>query len=365
MRKITLAAAVLLCLLLFPTAVRADTPSAPLKEVRVAGLWPHKAFWPGQQATFLRTKLYATASYLLLFRQPGQDMPGAEQLFYGRTLIGKTYTINGLFELKRKGAGSHYFWQLTRPGEEPVWVRDTINTPLDNLPFATPEDTAAEHKQIAGLENLAGTTVWINRNIAAPPQLSADLGHLTPLTVTGFKSAGPFSEAYTLFLDRADGEPLTWTVGITGERTAYSNRQFYKFLTRAFYLQDPATLYPKWPAGVWPHVKNREVRVGWDKPMVLMSWDHPDKLERIVLGPDKGLERWSYSGKHLFFKDATLVKIKVPKPPQAKGEPSLARKPSPKPGGKDADKSDADDGLLEVSEAVKTEKKVESKKEAD
>lgn len=335
MKKLLLLTAFLL--LLAPTAFAQPIPASP-------ALWPHKADWAGRPAVIFPAKLYATASYLLLYRQPGEELSGVEQLALGRRLAGRAFTVQGLYELKKPGADPRHYWLLAAPGEQ-VWVRDTKDTPLANLPFALDSEINAENKKIAELTALAGATVWIDANRVAAADLSAPLGHLSPLTVVAFKSTGPFSDVYTLTLQPTEGAPVVWAVKITGgQAAAYSNAQFAALLARSFFRQEPRTLFPHWAEHLWPLVAAREVRVGWDKEMALMSWGDPDKVEKAAKGPDKDLEIWQYAGnRHLYFKDKLLVKIKIPDPAAKPGTTKPAGTP----------KTPDDDGLMEVQSAVK------------
>lgn len=376
MKKLILT--LLAALLIAPAALAQPTPttkSTPTTQpapavpaaVRASALWPHKADWVGRQATIFPARLYATASYLLLYPQPGQELSGVDQLALGRRLAGRTFTIQGLYELKKAKAISEYYWLLTSP-QEKVWVRDTRESQTAALPFALDSEIAADAKKISELSALADATVWIDRNRTRPGDLSAPVGHLAPLTVVAFKSAGPFSDIYTLTLQQEDGTPLVWTVKTTGSgATAYSNGQFAALFAKNFYRQEPRTLFPRWAEHLWPLIAAREIRVGWDKEMVLMSWGDPDKkTEKIEEGPNKGLEKWQYPGSHhLYFRDKLLVKIKLPDPAfkpdpasKAPAKPGASDKPTAKQGKSPRDpKNTEPEGLIEVTGAIKKDDK--------
>lgn len=317
--------------------------------------WPRKADWVGQQATVYPAKLYATASYLLVFPQPGLETSGADQLFFARTLAGKTFTIKGLFKLT-KPAGVEYYWQLAGPSGKPAWVKDTADGPLALLPFALNSEIAAENAATADLAALAGTPVWINRNLVAAPDLTAAVGHLAPLTIAGFRSSGPFGDTYALTLRQEDGSQVVWSLGSTGARTAYSNRDFLSRVGKSFFRKNPQGLFPAWAETLWPLIRAREIRTGWDREMVLMSWGDPDTTEKVIEGPDKGLERWRYGGTNLYFRDKQLVKIKIPDPAMV----------NVKPAKDDKGKSAKGDGTIEVAKAGKNDdgKPADNKSEA-
>lgn len=372
MKKLTVLIAIFLLLAALPALVQAaedspPAPTAPPGELQVfdARLWPPKADWPGQKVSFVPAKLYASASYLLVFNQPGQEITGADQLFFTRKLVGKTYTIQGLYELTKKGAAPEYYWRLDGPnGQAAAWVKDTRGGLLANMPFVLGREIAEENKLRAELEALSDKKVWIDRNRVAKSELSADVDHLVPLTITGFKSAGPFSELYVMTFEQANGEPLVWQLSATGNRAAYSHSQYLQLFQRDFYGQDPVSLHPEWPAAVWGLIKAREIRVGWTKEMVAMSWGEADKHEIIELGPNKGLTQWRYpEGYRLYFKEKTLVKIRIPKPADKNKNQAIT------PSGKDTmhnkdGKEPKDDGLIDVPGAAKVQK-VDKPQEVD
>lgn len=304
--------------------------------------WPQKADWVGQQATVYPAKLYANASYLLVFRQPGQAVSGADQLFFARTLAGQPFTVRGLFKLTKQ-AGVEYYWQLAGTGGKTAWVKDNPDGPLSLLPFALNSEIAAENAAVAGLAALAGTPVWISRNLIAAPELTAAVGHLAPLTIVGFKSSGPFGDVYSLTLRQENGAHMVWTIGSTGARTVYSNRQFAVRVEKSLFRQNPQTLFPHWAENLWPLIRAREIRTGWDREMVLMSWGDPETTEKTIEGPEKGLERWRYGATNLYFRDKLLAKIKIP-------DPTLAKANTAKD---DNRKSAKGDGTIEVSGASK------------
>ncbi len=349
----------LLILLVFITA--ALSPALPAAAgPGQAGLtavapWPGKADWIGQSATIYPAKLYASASYLLIFRQPGEDISGVDQLALSRKLAGQTFVINGLYKLPAAGEAK-YYWQLTGPGGGAVWVKDSADGPLAALPFALRSEIAAENMAIDELNALAGATLWVNRNLFAPGELPG-IGHLAPLTVAGFKSAGPFSDTYVLTLRQEDGSPAVWTAAATGRRTAYGNVHFAALVAKNFFRQDPTTLFPHWAESLWPLVRAREIRTGWDREMVLMSWGDPEKSEKVAKGPEKGLEEWRYGSYHLYFRDKLLEKIKLPDPAAVKkalpGDKSAALEIKP-PDGKAGDKI-KEPPMIEVTSAVKKE----------
>lgn len=328
-----------------------------------AKLWPLKAAWPGQKVGFFRAKLYASASYLLVFPQPGQAIAGVDQLFFARKLIGKTYTIQGLYKLPTKGA-AEYYWRLDGPaGEAPVWVKDSQAGQLSSLPFVLGREIAEENRQIADLQALKGKMVWINRNHIVAGELSGNIGHLQPLTIVSFKSAGPFSETYSISFTQADGAALVWELKPTGSRAAYNHSQFREIFRQSFYDQDPLSLHPDWQPAVRELIKDREIRVGWDSDMVLMSWGEPDRRNTIEIGPEKGLTLWLYpEGAHLYFKGKNLVKIKIPRPADSRNKGPQIR-PADQTGAAGKDKSGQDGDLMDVPGAAK-ERKSENAKEA-
>lgn len=298
----------LLAALLFPALpILAEPEPAELSAVTP---WPQKADWVGQQAAIIPAKLNASASYLLVFPKPGQDISGVDQLFLARKYIGQSFTIEGLYQQQTKRAAA-YYWRLVGPEGSTVWVRDYPAGQLSALPFALPSEFDAENKVIAELTSLAGTTVWINRNLITASELSTDVGHLEPLTITAFKSNGPFSDTYSLAFRQANGEPVVWELKPAGKRAAFSTSQFYALVQQDLYRQDPQDQFPLW-ADIWPLIKAREIRVGWDREMVLMSWGTPTSVEKVLKGPEKGLERWGYGSNHLYFEGKQLAKIKIP-----------------------------------------------------
>lgn len=311
-----------------------------------APAWPAKAAWVGQQATVVPAKIYASASYLLIFREPGKDISGVDQLFLARKHIGQTFTIQGLHQLTQKGATTQYFWKLTGTDGTVLWVRDYPEAELTGLPFALAGEIEAEKRVIAEITSLVGTTLWIDRNLIPAAELTAPVSHLDPLTVTAFKSAGPFSEAYSLSLRREDGTPVVWTVAPTGARAAFSNSQFYGMIRSGFMRHEPQTLFPHWTQEDWQLVRAQEIRVGWDREKVIMSWGQPQAAPApVTSGPEKDSYEWRYGNYRLYFLNNQLKKIKFPDP---------ASVVTQEPGG---DKKNEKDGpkMIEVKEAKKGE----------
>jgi hypothetical protein len=310
-----------------------------------APAWPAKAAWVGQLATVVPAKLYASASYLLIFREPGKDMSGVDQLFLARKHIGQTFTIQGLHKLEKKGAATQYFWKLAGKDGTVLWVRDYPDVELTGLPFALASEIEAEKQAIAEINSLVGATLWIDRNLIPAAELTANVNHLAPLTVTAFKSAGPFSEAYSLAFRQEDGTPVVWTVAPTGARAAFSNSQFYGMIRSGFMRHEPQTLFPHWPEADWQLVRAQEIRVGWDREKVILSWGNPETAPTVVTsGPEEDSYEWRYGKYRLYFRNNQLKKIKIPDPASA----------TQKPGG---DKKDEKAGpkMIEVTGAKKSE----------
>lgn len=314
--------------------------------------WPQKADWVGQQATIFPAKLYATASYLLVFPQPGQNVTGVEQLYFARKFIRQTFTINGLYKLTQP-AREEYYWRLDGDGGKTVWVKDTPSGLLAVLPFALNSELVADNKAIADLNALAGATFWIDRNVIATTELSAPVGHLTQVTVTAFKSAGPFSDTYSLALTREDGSPAVWATATTGsgKQAVYSNVHFLSRAQKGLLRENPRARFPQWNEELWTLIKDREIRTGWDRDMVTTSWGDPETIEKTLEGPDKGLMRWRYSSANLFFRDKLLEKIRIPDPALEKLK--HAKGAGPQPVKADGKKKDPNEGMIEVSAARK------------
>lgn len=312
-----------------------------------APVWPAKAAWVGQQATIVPAKLYASSSYLLIFPEPGKDMSGVDQLFLARKHIGRTFTIQGLHKLAKKGAATQFFWQLTGKDGTVLWVRDYPEVALSALPFALGSELEAERQAIAEISALVGAALWIDRNYIPTGELTADVGHLTPLTVTAFKSAGPFSEAYSLSFRREGGTPVVWTVAPTGARAAFSNGQFYGMIRSGFMRHDPRTLFPHWTEAEWQLVRAQEIRVGWDREQVIMSWGEPRTAPALVpSGPEEDSYEWQYGKYRLYFRNNKLAKIKIPDPA------AEAMKPA---GDKTGGKGEPKVKMIEITEAKKPE----------
>ncbi|MDR7868035.1 MAG: hypothetical protein RIN56_14660 [Sporomusaceae bacterium] len=310
-----------------------------------APAWPAKAAWVGQQATVVPAKLYASASYLLIFSEPGKDTSGIDQLFLARKHIGQTFTIQGLHKLTKKGAITQYFWKLTGKDGAVLWVRDYPDVELSGLPFALASEIEAENQAIAEINSLVGATLWIDRNFIPAGELTAKVSHLAPLTVTAFKSAGPFSEAYSLAFRQADGAPVVWTVAPTGVRAAFSNRQFFGMIRSGFMRHEPQTLFPHWTQEDWRLVRAQEIRVGWDREKVILSWGEPRTAPMLVpSGPEEDAYEWRYGKYYLYFRKNVLTKIKIPDPAAV----------NQKPGDKKSDK-DALPKMIELQAAKKNE----------
>lgn len=339
---------ILMIALLFVHSPAFSAPQQPLPAqpaMSAAPVWPAKAAWVGQQATIVPAKLYASASYLLIFREPGKDISGVDQLFLARKHSGQPFTIQGLHQLTKKGAITQYFWKLTGKDGAVLWVRDYPNTGLTGLPFALASEIAAEKQVIAEINSLVGATLWIDRNLIPAAELTANVSHLAPLTVTAFKSAGPFSEAYSLAFRREDGTPVVWAVAPTGARAAFSNNQFYGIIRSGFMRHEPQTLFPHWTQEDWQLVRAQEIRVGWDREKVIMSWGQPQTAPMLVSsGPEEDSYEWRYGNYRLYFLNNHLNKIKIPDPASV----------TQKTGG---DKKSKQDGpkMLEITEAKKNE----------
>ncbi|MDT8903113.1 hypothetical protein [Anaeroselena agilis] len=320
--------------------------------------WPAKAAWVGQQATIVPAKLYASSSYLLIFRDPDQDMSGVDQLFLARKNIGQIFTVQGLYKLAKKGAAARYFWRLDSKDGTVLWIRDYPEVTLSGLPFALDSEIEAEKRAIAEINSLVGNTIWIDRNYIPPKELTADVAHLAPLTVTAFKSAGPFSEAYALSLRREDGSPVVWTIAPTGVRAAFSNSQFYGMIRSGFMRHNPQTLFPHWPQDDWQLIRDQEIRAGWDKDKVLMSWGEP-KMPPVLVpdGSEEDMYEWRYGNYYLYFKNNVLLKIKIPDPAYVPAKADDKSASGGKPAARQGNKQDKKDGpkMIEIPAAKKND----------
>lgn len=320
MKKVIIAL-LALCAVHAPTfAAPAPAPAVPAAQtghekaaLAAAEVWPGKADWIGQQAIIVPAKLNASASYLLVFPQPGQDISGIDQLCIARRHIGKTFTIQGLYKFGTKQAAPQYYWRLAAKDGGVLWVKDNSDVALPALPFALEREIEAEKRAIAAIGALVGKTIWIDRNFILKGELTAPVGHLAPLTVAAFKAAGPFSETYTLDLRQADGAPVAWTVAPTGPRAAFSAVQFYGMLESGFLRQDPQTLFPHWSPEEWQLIRAQEIRVGWEREKVRMSWGPAQVAE----GPEEDMYEARYGKYYLYFKNDRLMKIKTPDPASA------------------------------------------------
>lgn len=339
----------ILLALLSPTLAAAQPQPAALAAVAP---WPQKADWVGQQAVIYPAKLYATASYLLVFPQPGQSITGADQLYFARKFIRQSLTIGGLYKLA-KPAGEEFYWRLNGAGGTTVWVKDSPTGLLAVLPFALNSELAAENKAVADLNALVGTTFWLDRNVIDTAELSAPVGHLSKITVTAFKSSGPFSDTYSLAFTREDGSPAVWATATTGtgKQMVYGNGQFLARAQKGLLRESPRTRFPQWNEDQWTLIEGREIRTGWDQDMVTVSWGAPETTEKLLEGPDKGLVRWRYGGTNLFFRGKQLAKIRIPDPALAKLKP--AKDDDRKTAKNNDKKKDPNEGLIEVSAASK------------
>lgn len=332
--------------------------------------WPQKADWVGQQATIYPAKLYASASYLLVYPQPGQSIAGVDQLYFARKFLRQTFAISGLYKIAAPAPPhDEYYWRLDDAGGATVWVKDTSSGQLAALPFALNSELAAEHKAIADINALAGAPLWLDRNVITTAELSAPVGHLVPVTVTAFKTTGPFSDTYALVLALEDGSSVVWATATTGtgDQTVYSNGHFLVRVRKGLHRENPRTSFPKWSEELWTLIKGREIRTGWDQDMVKMSWGDPETIEKVLEGPDKDLMRWRYGSTNLFFRDKLLAKIRIPDPALAKLKPTKDdnRKTAKDDGRKTAKdapkKKDPNYGLIEVTVATKEPRPADGK----
>jgi hypothetical protein len=342
---------ILLILLSCLTPVAAAPLPAGLTEVSAAQVWPNKISWIGQKAVFLPAKMYQNVSYLFLYQDPTAALSGVDQLSLGKSLLGKTLTIKGLYKLKKDAATEYYWYLAADSGNPAVWLKDSQDTTLGDQPFALETEVAKEKIWIDKLAALQGITVWNNCNIVTSFAKSGSAEHLAPLTIHEFRSDGPFSEKYQLLFTKEDGSLLDWTIGLGTTPPAYNHQQFYELLKKSFYLKSPYDAHPGWSADRWTAIRARKIAVGMDQEMVILSWGAAKQVE----GLKDHTEIWEYYGnRFLFFKDKALIKIKVPKPPGAKDtkDPKNTKEAKPKP---DQPKY-MDSGLTEVTEAGPVEK---------
>jgi hypothetical protein len=350
---------IMLCAVHAPAfSAPADTAAAPTVQEKAvlsaAPVWPDKAAWVGQQATLVPAKLNVSASYLLIFQQPGQDMSGIDQLHLARKHLGKPFIIEGLYKLEKKKAVTRYFWRLAAKDGGVLWVRDYPDVALSALPFALEREIAAEKRAMAEIGALVGNTVWIDRNYIPKAELTAAVDHLAPLTVTAFKSTGPFSEAYTLDLKQADGTPVAWTVAPAGQRAAFSNEQFYGMIRSGFMRHDPQTLFPHWSPEDWRLISGQEIRVGWEREKVLMSWGEPRLAPALVAkGPEEDMYEARYGKYYLYFKNDKLMKIKTPDPAVTGKKADTKAAPAGKTSSREGNKDGPKIKMIELQEATK------------
>ena len=108
---------------------------------------------------------------------------------------------------------------------------------------------------------------------------------------------------------------------------------------------EPQTLFPHWTQEDWQLVRAQEIRVGWDREKVIMSWGQPQTAPMLVSsGPEEDSYEWRYGNYRLYFLNNHLNKIKIPDPASV----------TQKTGG---DKKSKQDGpkMLEITEAKKNE----------
>lgn len=331
----------------------ADLPAAGLTEVNVTKDWPDKAGWIGQKAVLLPAKLYQNVSFLFLYTQPSLAESGVDQLNHGRSLLGRSLVIKGLYERKTNAAKEYYWYLDSGKTGESLWVKDSKDRPLADQPFALESEISLEKSWLNQINTLAGHTVWYNRNSDASFGKSGSARHLAPLTVKEVRSEGPFSGNYQLILLKEDETALVWSVGLGSTPPVYNHKQFYDLLQQSFYTQNPFEAYPSWPEDRWTAVKARKVAVGMSQDMVSLSWG----VAKQITKAKDGTEVWEYSGlRYLTFKDKTLTKIRIPKPQppsEAKSKNDKdAKNQSGQDKGKDKNKNNSSlPELIEVTEA--------------
>ena len=362
LRKTLLASLLLFLACMMPAAAAAEPPAGPM-QVSADQVWPEKAGWIGQKALFLPAKIYQNVSFLFLYQEPTAAISGVDQLSLGKRLFGKTLTIKGLYSLKKDAATEYYWYLAADTGTQVVWLKDRQDKLLADQPFALETEISQEKRQMEQMAALSGLIVWNNRNLVSSFSKDGSAEHLAPLTIHEFHSNGPFSETYRLTLTQEDGSTLDWTVGLGTTPPVYDHKQFYDLLQKSFYLKDPFATHPDWSKSRWTAIKARKVAVGMNQDMVDLSWG---AAKQITKGK-KGTETWEYpDSRFLFFKDKTLITIKVPKPPVLKDpkDPKDSKDAKDIKNAQDtkdnkskpSKEKDADDGLMEVLEAGPVEK---------
>lgn len=286
-----------------------------LENIDVAKVSPEKAHWVGQTVTFLLPRLYERGGYVYLYEE--LNKPGAihDQFLLAKKIAGQRYSVQGLF--RDSSSSPKYYWKLFNVLDNSVlWVRD-VNFNSSQIPFMLPEELNKDNKAKEELRSLIAKTVWYNKNSTA---LGKEISHLEPMTVVDIRNFGEYGEFFEVTLKLRDGKETKWVTSYKEVPPVYSYASLGKALSECFYIADPFISHPQWTSDDWALLISQEIKVGWAKNKVMMSWGRPYK-NKIEPKNKAYTERWIYEDNtNLFFKGNTLVKILIApeKPVEAK-----------------------------------------------
>ncbi|HEY3423296.1 MAG TPA: hypothetical protein VGL27_00760, partial [Negativicutes bacterium] len=275
MRKKIFLMIVLLCCFTVTTFAASAKTNTGLTEINTLKIWPLKANWVGQRATFFMPKIYAKVSYLLIYADPLTPITGMDQKSLARKIANNKFIIKGLYELQQGNKTEYYWYLASESGGPAVWVKDYAYKPLAELPFSLPEEIEKENKDNESLQSLVGTVVWYNRNTAL---VGNEAENLEALTVASIVSDGPFSDTYSIKFKRDDDTLIEWKGGFTTNPPVYTHADLGKIFTMSFYAKSPYQTYPNWKQQDWIMISHREVCKGWTKDKVMLSWGKPNQI---------------------------------------------------------------------------------------
>lgn len=281
--------------------------ASPFPEsVAVAKVFPEKAHWVGQTVTFSLPRLYERGGYVYLYEDLNKPGTTHDQFVLAGKIAGRSYTVQGLF--RDSSPSLKYYWKLFNVADNSIiWVRD-INFSSSQIPFLLPEELSKDNKVKEELRSLFTQTVWYNKNSNA---LGKEIAHLEPMTVIDMRNFGEYGEFFEVTLRPHNGKETKWITSYKEVPPVYSYASLEKALNECFYLTDPYKSHPQWTSDDWALLISQEIKVGWDKDRVMMSWGRPHR-NKIETENKSYTERWVYEDNtNLFFKGNTLVKILI------------------------------------------------------